>query len=276
MDCSITTPIIEAFNSFWKCEKLDENTLKIRVPYVSIVDKVVEVYLKFDNGNYVVTDGGYLSKYLASNEFGKTNKKVFDRIVDVYIEEYSISTKKEAGRIFFYKKTDNLEMLANVIFEVSDFAKSYLDALHIGAIEPKYKEDRVALKFEKNTKTELTEHYEKKEKYSIRYNVNLIPNRHFEVNATISTPKKQMNAVQFLSGGSLQHYKNKISNTDFTYRLLKDFPMLHKRFAVYDDNCETYKEEQNELDDFLGLLGKTLTKPPFPKSQISSLVEAVG
>lgn len=280
MDCSILSQIKTAFNALWTCEPIDDSTIRVTVPYASINNKYVVLFIKEQKPKnrpveLVVTDGGSLHELLVSGDLGTPQKSVFDAIVDEYVGSYEIEAKENGAGVMYFKKTEVMELLPNCVFEMADFARSYLSAIQIGCATSEESEpDLVKDVFIRNAKKYLKSNYKKKNQLQFEQVIGP-EGRKKKVSAIIYSEQK-LNPVQFLSGSKFFYYKSNINNAHEDYKLLGDFDLIGKRLALYDDISPIYREEQSQIHEYLGLMREAvLTHDPIPWSKKELLTELV-
>ncbi len=272
MDCSLLLQVKAAFDSLWRCEPIDANTIRITTPYASINNLYIDLYIKKQGKKLIVTDGGFLQKNLTSGELGVPDSKVFKSIIDTYIAGYEIKLKVNDESILYYKETEKEKMLSNCVFEMADFARTYLSAITIGterAQEPDLQKER----FESDAKKFLREKYTQKDQVQFDQQIGY-EGRKKKVSAVIYSSQK-LNPVQFLSGTFLYYYKSNINNAHQDYALLKDFPMMGLKLALYDDTSEIYREQSPILHEYLSSMTEVLSHEPIPWSQREKIQKLV-
>ena len=164
--------------------------------------------------------------------------KVFQGIVDAYLQGYEIKKKDSEESLMYFKETEKKEMLANCVFEMADFARTFLSAIGIGAANAQ-EPDVLKEKFERDAKKYLKQNYKQKEQVQFHVPIGH-EGRQKKVSAVIYARQK-LNPVQFLSGGNFYYYKSNVNNAHQDYALLGDFDLIDQKLALYDDTSEVYK-----------------------------------
>lgn len=274
MNCEILKYVITAFNSLWNCEVVDHNTIRIHTPYASINNKYITLYVKQDNGNFIVSDGGYLYENFLSGDLGTPNIKIFETIVESYVKEFEIELKEALPTKFYYKKTDKLDYLPNCVFEMADFAKNFLSAIYIGSDRKIQDEaDFEEKKFYKIAKDYISETFTEESQYKLKYNEKIGFDGRKKMVSLVVAKMSTLNCVQFLSGGKPYNYMSRINNAKSDFELLSDYTPIKSKFALYDDRIEVYEANRNDLDTYLNNLQHVLTKKPIPWSKKEDLLE---
>lgn len=279
MNCELLHIVKTAFNALWTCDPIDNNTIRITTPYASITDKYVSLFLKKQGDEFIVSDGGILNEYLSSKDLGEPNEIFFNRIIECYLHEYEIRKKVVGERIFYFKKTNNLDFLPNFVFELSEFSSQFLSGIRTTNFDKSIVEsddvDEEADTFTHTGQVFFETQLGNNKDYQIFKNRPFgLPKKEKKVDLLIQN-KTSVKTIQFLGGGKFYYYKSRINNVAADYRMMAGIPMLDKRLAIFDDTNEIYIKKRSDIAGYLDVLSNELDYEPIPWSQKERALEQV-
>lgn len=269
MNCQILNQIKDAFGSLWSCDPLDDKSVRITTPYASLNNKYIDLIVMMQGDEYVVTDGGYVD-----DAIGLRSSKFIDTILVPYLEEFEIQVLENQKKIY-YKKTADLDFVPNCVFEMADFARAMLSASYIDVVasgQDALSDNVEEVEFQRRAKEYLKDSYEDSN-YALNFKQKIgLEGRKKKFSAVIATPSEE-NVIQFLSGGTFYHFKSHITNTMGDFDLLEDYTPLNLKLALYDDRVDIYKDNRDNLHEYLNLLRSRLTHDPVPWSEKDRIKE---
>ena len=256
---------------------IDQNLIEITTPYGSVVDKMVLVYIKKQGNDFIVSDGARLNQHLISEDLGSPNPLLFSRIVDCYMHDYEISKKEVGNKIFYFKKTNDVQFLPNCVFEIAEFGSQFLSGLRTTSFDKtelnlEEVEDESASDF----RVTGQEYFE--QRFAGRTNYSVLRNKSFGLMKRIDLIVQQgssVNTIQFLGGGKFYFYKSQINNVKADYEMLNGTPMLAKRLAIFDDQNPIYHKKKQDLTPYLQGLSGVLDHEPIPWSKKDKALELI-
>src|SRR5688572_14680552 len=127
---SIYKDVISSFGELWKFKERDKS-LEIITPFATTSQRFVSVFLAERDGEFIVSDGGWVAEGLYDNTFDK-DIYCFDKVFSHYQNSFSIKeTKNLNGVKVFYKKTENKTSVPSIIFDLSNFISTIVSLTHV-------------------------------------------------------------------------------------------------------------------------------------------------
>lgn len=217
-----------AYQSLWKI-KNHGNTIELITPMVTTNDMFVSVFITRRGDEYIVTDGGWLKAGMYECEID-LQTKVYSRVFDYYYKNFGILETSYNQRTFYYKKICQMELLPNLVFDMSNFISSVVSSASI-----QYYADKVEKTFKKRAQQFLIRTFEDgtfefdrpiSEDLGIRFNA-------------ISHFDGQLQLINFVSGSSSNYYANALcrskTNLDMI-RPLREQLHVNKTITLVDDS----------------------------------------
>jgi hypothetical protein len=232
--------IIKEFGSLWQYKQRGE-TLEIITPFSTTSQKFVSVFLTERNGEYIVSDGGWLFEGGYENSLN-VNSDCFDKIFAYYKNTFNIQEVENKGGIkYYYKKTDKLISIASLVFDLSNFISTIASTSMV-----KYddKELETENTFAKKAKEFLNKKIKtKKSKNEIYYNEYFDSKRQVKVNAIIRKPSQQLVLLNFITGSTPDYFRSNISKTNLVFELAKkakESQYVDSKIALLDNTAKGY------------------------------------
>src|ERR1700730_442861 len=148
---SIYKDILVSFGSLWNYKERDKS-LEIITPYATTSRKFISVFLTERDGEYIVSDGGWISEGLYDNCFER-DVSCFEKIFLYYQDSFGIrQVKNLSGEDVFYKKTNNKIAVPSLIFDMSNFVSTIVS---LSNVEFTDKEKEIEKNFSKTAKEYL-------------------------------------------------------------------------------------------------------------------------
>lgn len=198
--------IVSAYQSLWKFKDYG-NTLEIVTPVATINDMFVSVFITKRNNDYIATDGGWIDSGMYECEVDwKSN--IFKRIGSYYIDNLGITKTEAKGRTFYYKRVHEIELIPNIVFDLSNFINAIVSSSNI-----KFTADREELTFRKNARGLMIREFGLDR---FEFDKPLSDEKPIKFNA-IERNLDGIKLVNFVSGSNSSYYANSLcrSNTDF-------------------------------------------------------------
>ena len=157
--------VIDSFGTLWKVKERSK-TLEIIAPFASTSQKFSSVFLSHRDGEYIVSDGGWISEGVYQNSF---DRKIdcFEKIISHYKNTLQIKeVKNKNGSIYFYKKTTKKIAIPSLIFDVSNFVSTIVS---MSGVEFSDKENETENNFNKSARNFLQKIHPKSDWYFNEY-----------------------------------------------------------------------------------------------------------
>lgn len=207
-----------AFQSLWQFKDYG-NTLEIVTPVATVNDMFVSVFITRRNNDYIATDGGWIDSGMYECDVDwKAN--IFKKIGVFYLEKFEILKTEAKGRTFYYKRVENIDLLPNIVFDMSNFINAIVSSSNI-----KFTADREEITFRKNVRGFMNREfgYERFE-----YDKPLSEGMQIKFNA-IDRNKDGVNLINFVSGSNSSYYANSLCRSNTNFQMICP---LHERYNV--------------------------------------------
>lgn len=199
--------IVTSFQALWKMKDYGD-TLEVITPVATLNDSFVSVFITRRGNDYIVTDGGWIESGMYDCTPDHHNA-TYQRLFRFYSKEAGVSVTEGKGRVFYYKKIADERFIPNLVFDLSQFVASVINANAI-PLAP----DKDQNTFKRNARTYLSREFGDD---SMEYDRPLNP----EVGIKFSAIKRDNDGgaklINFVSGSSHTNYANSLcrSNTNF-------------------------------------------------------------
>lgn len=217
-----------AYQSLWKIKNHGE-TIELITPMVTTNDMFISVFVTRRGDDYIVTDGGWLMAGLYECEFDQQGR-IYSRVFDYYYKNFGILETSYKQRTFYYKKIQRLELLPNLVFDMSNFISSVVSSACI-----QYNADKVEKTFKKKARLFLERTFKTG---SFEYDKAVNDELGIRFNA-ISHFDGQLQLFNFVSGSSSNYYANALCRSMTNFEMIKPLRnQLHinKTITLIDDS----------------------------------------
>lgn len=219
--------ITSAYQSLWHFKDYG-NSLEIITPVATINDMFVSVFITKRGNDYIATDGGWIDSGMYECEIDwKAN--VFKKIGLFYLENFNIIKTQAEGRTFYYKRVESIELLPNIVFDLSNFINAIVSSSSI-----KFTADREEIIFRKNVRGFMIREFGLGR---FEYDKPLSDKTPIKFNA-IERNSEGVKLINFVSGSNSSYYANSLcrSNTNFQMVLpLHKLYMIKRTITLLDD-----------------------------------------
>lgn len=124
----IFNDIVKSFSSLWQM-RIVGNSIEIVTPCATSNNYFVSLFLSKRGNEYVVSDGGWVHSGIYECEI--SDGIYFTKLLQFYIEEDEIKSVQAKGTTFYYKKTTDVKLIPNLVFDLSNFVSSIVSASFI-------------------------------------------------------------------------------------------------------------------------------------------------
>lgn len=245
--------IKESYCNIWSFKEHGE-VLEVITPFSTTTNKFVSVFLKQEGASIVVTDGGWIfdGEYQAEPDI---DDNIYLKSFYYFQNHYGIREKEEFGGRFFYKFTDEMDLVPNLIHDLSNFIVSIVDITQIDFLDRKESVDRKMFSSTVNAFLE-----------------SIIPDGYLIKNKTIGehikdvqfnaivTVNKKLNLVKYITGTNITNLRNSISRAanDF-YAVNRSVykPNIKNMVSIINDSSAAYRpgEVYTYLDNLTSISG---------------------
>lgn len=227
--------IIKSFGALWKTKKRGDS-IEIITPFATTSHSFVSVFLKKQNNEYVVSDGGWI----ASGLYGyiiDTDIDCFEKVCDHYIDTYDIKKViSTSGITFYYKKTDSISALASIVFDVSTFISTIVSLAGVQFVD-----DKDTREVFRRAANEFLSSIIPREKLDFRGYLDAA--RQIRINAIIQPQQSRLVLVNYLTGSNAYYFINSIAKVNMMFEMSANSifsDVIAQRIALVDTNAQGY------------------------------------
>lgn len=221
--------IVESFSSLWKM-KMHGETMEIITPCATSNNYFISLFLSKRDDEFVVSDGGWIKSGMYDCELPED--PYFQKLMNFYIEECGIKVVPAKNTIFYYKKTKDVRLIPNIIFDLSEFASAVASASFI--------------KFQTEKEINTQKRFSTK---AIEY---LREEGHFDdilINKPISEDLSSVKFNAIIKKGDKQSLINMVTGTDDNYFINSLGKSIMKYDVLEESNCNNLVDRKITLVD---------------------------
>lgn len=210
--------ITTAFQSLWKIKDYGK-TLEIVTPVATINNMFVSVFITKRGEDYIATDGGWIDSGLYECEID-WKSHIFKRIGTYYIENLDIQKEETKGRTFYYKRINKLELLPNIVFDLSNFINAIISSSNI-----KFTADREEMTFKKDVRGYMRREFGDDR---FEYEKSLSEDSTIRFNA-IERNRNGVKLINFVGGSNSTYYANSLCRSNTNFQMIQPY---HHKFNI--------------------------------------------
>ena len=218
--------IKKAYDSLWRVRVLGES-LEIVTPMVTANDFFVTVFVTRRGGEYIVTDGGWISSgnYDCEIDF---SQKTYQKLFYFYLENYSILQTVGHGRNIYYKKVADPLLVVNAVFDLSNFISAVISGSNI-----QFAADKKEKQFNTTVKEYLCSEFEPG---LFDFRKRVIPNSFLEFGA-VSKFSGHLQLINVVTGSNPSYFRDSLCRSNFYFEAAKriEYLRINKTVAILDD-----------------------------------------
>lgn len=238
----ILTRIRNAFDSLWHIRPRGRS-FEVITPFPAAGDKFVSVFITMQNGNYIVTDGGWICDDVYA--IGKDTpdlSKIFDRIYDYFVADFVISkTLTGTGRVICFKSTHDERLVPKLVFDVANFVAIVASM----ALVPLKEEVEQRNKFRAHTADVISELVGGERFQQNAVFTEKVPAAKF--NAIISMPDNRSVLINCITGSSPAYMVNGYCKSNAMFDMLQQAradTFVKDKIVIMDDCARGFEMDQ--------------------------------
>lgn len=216
-----------SYNSLWHVKVLGES-LEIVTPMVTTNDSFVSVFVTKRGDDYIVTDGGWISAGYYDFEIDNLSP-AYNKLFQYYLENYKILQTIGHGRTMYYKRIRDQFLVANAVFELSNFISAVVSGSNI-----QFQAVKKELQFRKTVRDYLTNDFEEG---SFEFNRGLTVDSSIKFGA-ISKFAGHLQLINIVTGSNSGYYRDSLCRSNVYFEaawILKDRFSINRTVALLDD-----------------------------------------
>ncbi|MDR1455406.1 MAG: hypothetical protein LBJ01_07130 [Tannerella sp.] len=264
--------IVKSYHSLWNF-KIHGNSIEVITPASTTGDMFVSVFITQKKGEYIVTDGGWVNDEYYGVSMPR-EAQCFDRLFTCYYEFYRISETEGKGKIFYYKKTNDFNLVPNLVYDLSNFISAIVSASFVPFVDEK--EATNIRRFKKQANDYLATIASRKE---IKFNSGIGDDfKHVRFSAVI-TKADGFYPINYITGSGESYFVGSIAKAGMMFDLIDGSPYapyIKKKIAVINDRAPGYKSEKlNPYIDFLNAKNNLVGIPWSNREKIGEYADCV-
>lgn len=248
MECGKIVDVIKTdFNHLWLC-KMRGKTVEVSTPFSTITKKFITVFIKFENDEYVVSDGGWLnSEFYDIPE--TLEKAIIEGSAEIHEHIFHVKKTKHNGINLYYKKCKDIKFLSACVYDLCNFISNLINtnAVYVMDKEEKSHQETFQKKVNDFIKTNNVGR-------DIQFNGTLDDLEGVKFNVLLKK-STSIYLVNYISGSSNSYFTSSLTRASAGFEIskkskLKDY--IHKRIPIVNDQADGYHPDKQKK--FLDLL----------------------
>lgn len=231
--------VTSSFSSLWKIKKHGE-TIELVTPIPTVNDNFVSIFITERSDEYIVTDGGWIEGGMY--DFTIFQKYKYGKYKTYFCDIYSIKTTEAKGYTFFYKKTSDIMLLPNLVFDVSNFVASLIST-NTASYEAFASEDRTLKTFRRKANNYFRE--TPQNDFLFRHKID----EELDICCDAVSPQMKI-IVNYISGSDRYAYARSIFKCNTNFDVLST--RMHN--IGYETFISFYDDGQKRLLDNSGII----------------------
>lgn len=240
--------IRNAFHSLWKVKHYGK-TIEIVTPSFTTNDCFVSIFLTERDGKYIVTDNGWVNDNYYNSQFDNDDE-AYLKLFSYFKDKYAIKELEAKNKIYYYKYTNNKELVANIVMELSIFISTVVSSSFIEFQENKDKELRH--RFRTSVNAFLTDNFEKDE---IKLGTYVSDNyKDIKFNAVLKKDDR-LTLYNYVTGTTDFYFRGSLGRSNMNFQLINKTPLkrkIHRKVTVINNSASGYNLDR--LRQYLELI----------------------
>lgn len=250
--------------------KIRGEVIEIVTPFSTLNDKFVSVFIKKQQGNLVVTDGGWIDSNTYENPIYDTSEEVVNKVILYNQANYGIKTTSDPdGIIFYYKLCVDPALIASTVFDLANFVVGVVNAFCIQFKDEKEEKERET--FRKDANDFLKSNYS--DNVKLRRSLDDFKNIRFNA---IVNKSSRLYLVTYITGSTPYYFENDIRKTIVNFEISgksKYDSIINERISIINNLSEGYQPEKSSA--ILELLSEKTSKDPILWTEKEKLLELI-
>lgn len=249
--------------------KIKGETLEVITSFPTLNNKFVSIFVTERENKYIITDGGLIDKDEYDIECDQKNKRYVDLIKRTYIDRWEIKSTYKNGYAFYYKTTEQQEMISSHILDLAQFTSSV-----ISSYEVNFERERKTENFSQKVNKFLKSHFSD----LVKFNQTLTDLKSINFNAIITHRNNDLSLIKYINGKTFSDFKDSLQLATYSFQAsrtsildgniihripiinnLKQIEKGHSEKLEYDLKC-LVKESSLESSSFLGYIDWSVNK----------------
>ena len=220
--------------------KIRDSTLEVITGVNTLTNHYVSVFISFQSGKYVVSDGGWIDRQFYDNFLDNEDEDNFQRIDSQYVAHFDIKrTTHKDGTVYNFKTTDNPRLISALVQDVSYYVSSIVDNQSVSFNQAKEQSQRKT--FHKDVSNFLKEYYSGDLELNDslqNYNDDLSS---VKFNAIIRRPSSTY-LVMYVTGYTSQNFINDACQATVNFQMARKYTSqnIFKKSAIVNTHANGY------------------------------------
>ena len=231
----IVKNIIASYNSLWKV-KIHGSTIEIVTPIATTNNIFVSVFLTRRGNEYIVTDGAWIDSGMYETEIGFEDT-YYQKLFNYYMDDYQIKATNTHGYIYYYKKITDLRLIADVVYDLSNFISVVVSSSFIPFEERKEREQ--IGRFKRNANNYLSQFVDEK---SLKKNYSIHDGLVIKFNAVLIR-KNKLTLFSYVTGTNDTNFILSLGRANLNYDTVDSHPInkfVENKITLIDDTVKSF------------------------------------
>ncbi|HWJ26026.1 MAG TPA: hypothetical protein VNS32_05755 [Flavisolibacter sp.] len=217
------------------------STLEIITPFTTLNNKFVSVFLKEQEGKYIISDGGWVLNDYYNSLIDEDAEEILSRILTEYQETFAVRSQAFPKGTYYYKVCDNIEMIPSQSFDVANFISAIANSRGI-----KYRDEK-EIKEKEKFRTEANDFLATHFKDSVRFRKNLDDFPHIKYNAIIQRSDR-LYLFSYITGSTPYYFDNELRKSIVNFEIADRSSLrfnINEKIALINDKANGYNSERS-------------------------------
>lgn len=243
---AILSDIKNSFSGIWRTKQRGKS-LEIITPYATTNNRFVSVFLILRDGNYIITDGGWINSGMYDNN-PSNDESCFHKVLFHFQNAYDIKETNSQGKSsdtvnHYYVKATNQIDIASKIFDLATFIQNIASVSQIAFEDKEEKETKARF-------VSLANDYIKSivTPEQIRFNSYLnAEKKEIKFNAMYYRNQNEITLLNYVTGNTVSYFSNSIFKANTLFEMADESiyrKHVSKKIALVDTNATGFVKEK--------------------------------
>lgn len=229
------------FSQLWQFKQRGQS-LEIITPFTTTSHKFVSVFLTERDGEFIVSDGGWIDLGIYDNVFSLEDD-IFQRLFFYYVDIYQVKEViSKDGKKHFYKKTDRAISVPSLVFDLATFISTIISALEVEFSDVAEKETKSRFKKLANDYIQSIVPDDK-----IEWGAALGDRRDIRFNAIYQKSNTKLILINYITGSTLSYFTSSIAKANLYSEMAEESYMkdyIDKKIIFIDTQANGYHQDR--------------------------------
>lgn len=237
-----------SFSSLWNLRMRGE-TMELITPFATSNNLFISLFISRREDYFVVSDGGWMSDGVYQTRL--PDDPMFDRLFSFFQEECDINSVHSNGKIFYYKTTDDIRLIPNLVFDMAEFARSVISGSFI-----QFQAER-ELKAQNRYSRKATEFLREIIPHdNIYFNKSINDNLGFIRFNAIINKRGRTSLINYVTGSTDNYFINSLGKSTMKFDIVEEHPIsetVERKITLIDTTTRIFRSEK--IQPYYSILG---------------------